>query len=62
MIAVVQEVTSGEHRRGRCRRDDDTEFGQETQLQYDAFDLFDYGDTPPLSPYPSSPLKAPTPL
>ena len=28
---------------------DDTEFGQQTQLQYDAFDLFDYGDAPPLS-------------
>ena len=32
MIAVVQEVTSGEHGRGRGCKDDATEFGQETQL------------------------------
>ena len=47
MIAVVQEVTGGEHGRGRGSKNDDTEFGQETQLQYDAFDLFNYGDGPP---------------
>ena len=48
--------------RGKGIKDDDMEFEQETQVQYDAFDLFDYGDAPPLSPYPSSPLKAPAPL
>ena len=32
--------------RDRGSKDDDTEFGQETQLQYNAFDLFDYGDAP----------------
>ena len=31
-------------------KDNDMEFAQQTQLQYDALDLFDYGDTtPPLS-------------
>ena len=50
MIAMVQEVTDGEHGRGRGSKDNDTEFGQETQLQYDAFDLFDYGDAPPSLP------------
>ena len=59
---MVQEVTGGEHGWGRGSKDDDTEFGQETQLQYDAFDLFDYGDAPPLSPSLSSPLEAPARL
>ena len=55
-------MTNGEHGQGRGNKDDDTEFGQEVQLQYDAFNLFDYGDAPPLSPYPSSPLEALAPL
>ena len=55
-------MTGGEHGHGKGSKDDDTKFGQETQLQYDAFDLFDYGDAPPLSPWPSSPLEAPAPL
>ena len=59
---MVQEVPSGEHGRGRGSKDDDTEFGQETQLKYDAFDLFDSADAPPLSPYPNNPLKNPAPL
>ena len=50
MRAAVQEVIGGEHGRVRGRKDDDTEFGQETRLQYDAFDKFDYGDATPLSP------------
>ena len=62
MIAVVQKVTGEEHEWCKGNKDDDTEFGQETQLQYDAFDLFDYGDAAPLSPCPSSPLEAPTTL
>ena len=33
--------------RGTGNKVDDTEFGQQTQLQYDALDLFDYGDAPP---------------
>ena len=55
-------MIGGEHGWGRDSKDDDLEFGQETQLQYDAFDLFDYGDAVPLSPCPSSPLEAPAPL
>ena len=47
MIAVVQEVIGGKHGLGRGSKDDNTEFGQEIQLQYDAFDVFDYGDAPP---------------
>ena len=39
---------------------DDTEFGQQTQLQYDALDLFDYGDAPTLSPSPTSARQAST--
>ena len=31
-------------------------------MQHNAFHLFDYGDAPPLSPYPSSPLEALAPL
>ena len=35
---------------GQGSKDNDLEFGEETQLKYDAFDLFDYGDMrPPLS-------------
>ena len=35
---------------------------KKTQLQYDALDFFDYGDAPPLSPYPASPRQASAPL
>ena len=42
-------MTGGEHGRGRGNKDDDMEFGQETQLQYDAFNMFDYGDVAPPS-------------
>ena len=57
-------MIGGEHGRGRGSKDDDTELGQETQLQYDAFNVFDYRDAAPspLSPYSSSPLEAPAPL
>ena len=48
MTAVFEEVTGGEQGRGRGSTDDDTEFGQQAHLQYDALDLFDYGDAPPL--------------
>ena len=61
-IPVVQEVTCGEHELGRGSKDDDLEFGQETefgqerefgqetQMQYDALELFDYGNVrPPLA-------------
>ena len=47
MTAEFQEVTGGEQGRGMGSKVDDTEFGQQTQLQYDALDLFDYGDAPP---------------
>ena len=56
MIPVVQEVTCGEHGLGRGSKDDDPEFGQEMevghkrQVQYDALELFDYGNVRPLSP------------
>ena len=50
MIAVVQEVTDGEYGRVRGSKDDDREFGQQKQLQYDAFNFFDYGTRPPSLP------------
>ena len=56
---MVQEVTCGEHGMGRGSKDDDPEFGQEIQMQYDALELFDYGNIRPLllslSPSPRSP-------
>ena len=39
------------------QQDNDTEFGQERQLQYDALDLFDYRDTPPPLPVLAAHLK-----
>ena len=70
MIPVVQEVTCGEHGLGRGSKNDDPEFGQEmefgeeTQVQYDALELFDYGNVRPLSPSlsPSPRSPSPTPL
>ena len=59
---AFEEMIGGEQGQGRGSKDDDTEFGQQTQLQYDALDLFDYGDAPPLSPSPTSPHKAFVPL
>ena len=58
MTAEFEEVTGVEQGRGTGSRVDDTEFGQQTQLQYDALDLFDYGDAPPLSPSPTTVLQA----
>ena len=58
MTAVFEEVTGGEQGLGTGSKVDDTEFGQQTQLQYDALDLFDYGDAPPLSPSPTSARQA----
>ena len=58
MTAEFEEVTCGEQGRGTGSKVDDTEFGQQTQLQYDALDLFDYGDAPPLSPSPTTTLQA----
>ena len=50
MTVAFEEVTGGEQGRGRGSKVDDTEFGQQTQLQYNALDLFDYGEAPsPLS-------------
>ena len=54
MTAAFEEVTSGEQGWGTGSKVDDTEFGQQTQLQYNALDLFDYGNAPPLSPSPTS--------
>ena len=62
MIPVVQEVTCGEHGLGKGSKDDDPEFGQETQVRYDALELFDYGNVRPLSPSPRSPSPAPLSL
>ena len=50
MIVVVQEVISEKHGRGRGSKDEDTKFGQETQLQYNTFDLFDYRNASPSLP------------
>ena len=47
MTAEFEEVTGGEQGRGTGSKVDDTEFGQQTQLQYDALGLFDYGNAPP---------------
>ena len=58
MTATFEEVTGGEQGLGTGSKVDDTEFGQQTQLQYDALDLFDYGDAPPLSPSPTSARQA----
>ena len=62
-IPLVQEVTCAEHGLGRGSKDD-LEFGQETQVQYDALELFDYGNVRPLSPSlsPSPRSPSPTPL
>ena len=46
-----------EQGRGMGSKVDGTEFGQQTQLQYDALDLFDYGDAPSLSPSPTTALQ-----
>ena len=58
MTAAFEEVTGGEQGWGTGSKVDDTEFGQQRQMQYDALDLFDYGDTPPLSPSPTSACQA----
>ena len=58
MTAAFEEVTGGEQGRGMGSKVDDIEFGQQTHLQYDALDLFDYGDAPPLSPSPTAALQA----
>ena len=66
MISVVQEVTCGEYGLGRGSKDDDPEFGQETefgqemQMSYDALELFDYGNVRPLSPSLSPSLRSPS--
>ena len=57
MTAAFEEVTGVEQGQGTGSKVDDTEFGQQTQLQYDALDLFDYGDAPPLSPSPTTTLQ-----
>ena len=56
MTAAFEEVTGGEQGWGTGSKVDDTEFRQQTQLQYDALDLFDYGDAHPLSPSPTTTL------
>ena len=58
MTIAFEEVTSGEKGWGTGSKVDDIEFGQQTQLQYDALDLFNYGDAPPLSPSPTSVRQA----
>ena len=51
---AFEEMISGEQGRGRASKDEDTGFGQQMHLRYDALDLFDYGDA--LPPPPSLPL------
>ena len=58
MTAAFEEVTGGEQGLGMGSKVDDIEFGQQTQLQYNALDLFGYGDAPPLSPSPTSTRRA----
>ena len=67
MILVVQEMTCGEHGLGRGSKDDDpqfgqeTEFGKETQVQYNALELFDYRNVCPISPSLSPSPRSPSP-
>ena len=58
MTVTFEEVTGGEQGLGTGSKVDDIEFKQQMQLQYDALDLFDYGDAPPLSPSPTSARQA----
>ena len=58
ITAEFEDVTGVEQGWGTGSKVDDTEFGQQTQLQYDVLDLFDYGDAPPLSPSPTAALQA----
>ena len=53
-------MTCGEHGLGRGSKDDDPEFGHETQVQYDALELFDYGNVCPLLPYLSPSPRRPS--
>ena len=41
MTTAFEEVNGKEQGRGRDSKDDDMEFVEQTQLQYDALDLFD---------------------
>ena len=59
---MVQEVTCGEHGLGKGNKDDGPEFGQETQVQYNALELFDYGNVRPLSPSLSPSPRSPSPV
>ena len=58
---MVQEVTCGEHGLGKGSKDDDLQFGQEMQAQYNALELFDYGNVRPLSLSLSSSPRNPSP-
>ena len=58
MTVAFEDVAGGEQGLGTGSKVDDTEFGQQTQLQYNALDLFDYGDMRPLSPSPTSACQA----
>ena len=56
-------MTSGEQGRDRDGKDDDDGvWTTNAAIVYDALDLFDYGDAPPLSPSPTSPRQASAPL
>ena len=46
----------------RASKDDNMEFGQQTQLQYNTLNLFDYGEAPTPCPTPISPCKSSAPL
>ena len=64
---MVHEVICGEHGLDRGSKDDDPQFGQEmkfgqeTQMQYYALELFDYGNVRPLSPSLSPSPRSPSP-
>ena len=62
MPAEFEEVTGGEQGGCRGNKVNDTEFGQQAQLQYDALDLFDCGEAPPLSLSLTSARQASTSL
>ena len=62
IIVAFKEVIGEEQGRDKGNKDDYMESRQQTQLQYNALDLFDYGDAPPPSPSPISPHKASAPL
>ena len=58
---ALEEVTGGNKGGARATRMMTQSLGKQTQLQYNALDMFDYGDAPP-PPSPTSPHQVSPPL